>query len=191
MNVPVKRGMLLRHQGHLFFVDDVIEHHAGQQKPTYHIMLRSLSDGRKVSRALDELLPIEEVPSSMRTMQYLYTKGPARVFMNTETFDEFELSGPALGGFEPFLVEGQEYRMLFAGDQSVRLDMPEVVAMKIDDTAAPAHAVGGSANIMKEARLENGMMIRVPLFIKTGDLVKVSSTRKEYLGKVADPGRPH
>jgi len=64
MNVPVKRGMLLRHQGHLFFVEDVVEHHSGQMKPTFHVALRALSDGRKVDRALDDLMPLQEVPHS-------------------------------------------------------------------------------------------------------------------------------
>jgi len=107
-----------------------------------------------------------------------------RVFMDAESFEEVELSGPALGGGEPFLVEGQEYRLLYAGEQPVRLDMPDSAALKIADTAAPTHAVGNSASILKEARLENGLTIRVPLFIKTGDTVRVSTHNREYLGKV-------
>jgi elongation factor P len=184
MNVAVKRGMLLRHQGHLYFVEDVSERHSGQMRPTFHVHLRALADGRKIDRALDELTPVEEVPHSYRNMQYLYAKGEARVFMDVQSFDEIELSGPAIGGFEPFLVEGQEYRVLFAGEQPVRLDIPDAVPLKVADTAAPTHAVGAASSILKEARLENGLNIRVPLFIKTGDVVRVSTHKREYLGKV-------
>jgi elongation factor P len=183
MNIPVKRGMLLRHQGRFYYVEDVIEHHSGKQRPTHHVRLREAFDGRHVERTLDELMPIDEVAGQFRTMQYLYAKGEARVFMDSQTFEETELTGPALGGYEPFLKEGEEFRVLFAGDQPLRLDMPDVVALAVADTAAPTHAVGSAGSVLKEARLENGLEIRVPLFIKTGDSVKVDTRTKEYAGK--------
>jgi elongation factor P len=184
MNVPVKKGMLLRHHDHFYFVEDIVERHSGKQHPTYHVTLRHAMDGRHIQRTLDELMPLEPVAGAYRMMQYLYARGSARIFMDSQNFEELELGAPALGGFEPFLKEGDEFRVLFAGDQPLRLDMPESVALKVSDTAAPTHAVGTAANIMKEARLENSLMIRVPLFIKTADTVKVNTRTKEYLGKV-------
>jgi len=183
MNVPVKKGMLLRHQGHFFFVEDLVEHHSGKQRPTVHVTLRHALDGRHIERTVDELLPIDEVPCTYRTMQYLYAKGPARVFMDSQTFEEVELNPAALHGFEPFLKEGEELRVLHAGDQPLRLDLPESVVFKIADTAAPTHAVGTAANILKEASLENGLQVRVPLFIKTGDAVRIHTRTRQYLGK--------
>lgn len=183
MNVPVKRGMLLRHAGHYYFVEDVVERHSGKQRPTVHVTLREAFDGRRVERTLDELSPIEEVPVAIRPMQYLYARGEARVFMDTQSFEEFELAGHALGGFEPFLKEGEEFRIIFAGDTPLRLDMPESVNLKVSDTAAPSHAVGSAGSVLKEAVLENGLTVRVPLFIKTGDTVRISTKTREYLGK--------
>jgi len=95
MNVPVKKGMLLRHQGHFFFVEDLVEHHSGKQRPTVRVTLRHALDGRHIERTVDELLPIDEVPCTYRTMQYLYAKGPARVFMDSQTFEEVELNPAA------------------------------------------------------------------------------------------------
>jgi len=184
MSVQVKKGTLLRHHGHLYFVENVNEHHSGQMRPAIHVTLRNIMDGKHIERTIDELMPLEEIPSGYRTMQYLYAKGAARVFMDSQTFDEFELQPQVLMGFEPFLKEGEEFRVLFAAEQPVKLDTPESVALKIADTAAPTHAVGTSANIMKEARLENGLEIRVPLFIKTGDVVRVDTRSRQYAGKV-------
>ncbi|HEX2971086.1 MAG TPA: hypothetical protein VHP11_02065 [Tepidisphaeraceae bacterium] len=184
MNITLKKGMLLRHQGRLFFVENFIERHSGQQKPAVHVTLREAIGGRHIERTLDELMPLDEVACTYRTVQYLYPKGSTRVFMDSETFDELELTGTALQGFEPFLKEGEEFRVMFAGSQPLRLDTPDSVALAVSDTAAPTHAIGTSANIMKEARLENGLQVHVPLFIKAGDIVRVNTQTKEYLGKM-------
>ncbi len=183
MNVPVRRGMLLRHQGHYYFVEEIVERHSGKQRPTVHVTLRDALDGRRVDRTVDELTPIEELPARMRPMQYLYSKGSRFFFMDSETFEEVELGDAQLRGAQPFLSEGQEYRVLFAGEQPLALELPEQLALRVASTAAPTHAVGTSANIMKEATLENGLVVRVPLFIKTGDRIRVDTRSKTYTGK--------
>jgi elongation factor P len=183
MNVPVKRGMMLRHQDHLWYVDDVSERHTGKQRPTVHVSLREAVGTRHIERTLDELGTIDEVPSGYRPVQYLYARGEARVFMDMETFEEFELSGSALQGAEMSLKEGEEMRALFAEDRPLLLDVPEAVVLKIADTAAPTHAVGSAGSVLKEAFLENGVQVKVPLFIKTGDAVRIKTRTLEYLGK--------
>jgi elongation factor P len=184
MNVPVRKGMLLRHQNHFWYVDEITEHHSGKGRAIFHVALRDAFDGHHIERTADELAPIEEVPGSYRNLQYLYAKNSNCVFMDSQSFEEVELGESQLQGCQPFLREGEEFKVLFAGEKALRLDMPENVAMKIADTAAPTHAVGTSANIMKEARLENGLDVRVPLFIKTGDTVRISTRTREYQGKV-------
>ena len=183
MNVPVKRGMMIRHQEYLWYVEDVSERHTGKQRPTVHVSLREAVGTRHIERTLDELGTIEEVACGYRAVQYLYAKGAARVFMDMETFEEFEMSGPALQGAEFSLKEGEEMRALFAEDRPLLLDLPEAVVMKIADTAAPTHAIGSAGSTMKEAFLENGVQIKVPLFIKTGDAIRIKTLTREYLGK--------
>lgn len=182
-NIPLKRGMLIRHQNHVYEVADFQEHHAGKQRPTVHVALRDIRDGHPVDRSLDDLLPVAEVERAWRTLQYLYPKGAHRVFMDSETFEENDLSGPQLGGHEPFLVEGQEYRVMFVEGSPTFLEMPDIIPLKVTLTAAPEHSVGAAANVTKEAALENGLTVRVPLFIKTGDLIRVDTRTKAYAGK--------
>jgi elongation factor P len=183
MNIPVKRGMLLRHHEHLYFVDDLTERHSGQQRPVVHVSLHTADDGRHVERTLDELQPIEEVPWGYRTVQYLYSKGGRYLFMDTTIFDEFELTPAALSGFEPFLLEGSEYRLLTADGRPLHLDVPDSVMLRVEDTAAPSRAVGASSNILKDALLQHNIHTRVPMFIKTGDIVRISTATRQYLGK--------
>jgi elongation factor P len=183
MNIPLKRGMLIRHQNHVYSVTDFQERRTGKQRPTVHVSLRDVRDGHPVDRTLAELEPIEEVPHAIRSMQYLYAKGDQRVFMDSETFEEHELSPTQLHGYEPFLKEGDEYRVTIVDGRPLTLDMPEVIRLQVTETAAPSHAVGGTSNVLKEATLENDLEMRVPLFIKIGDMIRVDTRSKSYVGK--------
>jgi elongation factor P len=182
-NVPLRRGMLIRHHEHVYEVTDFSERHSGKMKPTWHVSLRDVRDGRPVDRSLDELLPVVEVPHSFRRMQYLYARGQARVFMDAETFEELELGEAQLGSRGVFLVEGQEYRLAIIDGRPASLDVPDSVPIKVAFTAPPGHSVGGGSSVTKEATLENGLEIHVPLFVKTGDTIRVDTRTKTYAGK--------
>ena len=183
MNVPLKRGMLIRHQNHVYQVMDFQERNSGKQRPTVHVALRDVRDGHPVDRTLGDLEPIQEVPHAIRAMQYLYAKGGARVFMDSETFEEYGLTSEQLHGCEPFLKEGEEYRVKFIDAAPLALDLPEVIRLSVRETAAPAHSVGATASVLKEATLENGLLVHVPLFIKMGDTIRVDTRTKTYVGK--------
>jgi len=182
-NIPLRRGMLIRHQNHVYQVADFQERHTGKQKPTVHVSLRDIRDGRPVDRTLDDLLPLVEVDHAWRRMQYLYAKDQVRVFMDCETFEEYELNEAHLHGTAPFLVDGQEYRVAFIEGRPASLEMPEIVSLKVAVTAAPEHSVGVASNVTKEATLENGLQVRVPLFIKTGDTIRIDTRTRTYAGK--------
>lgn len=145
--------------------------------------LRDTRDGHQVDRTLDQLEPIEEVPSARRDLQYLYTAGETWVFMDTESFEQYELTDTQLHGCQPFLREGEAYRSLFADEQPLSVDLPDVVSLKVSLTAPPSHSVGAQSNVMKEAELENGLEVHVPLFIKNGDTIRINRRDKTYVGK--------
>jgi elongation factor P len=178
----LRKGMVIRHEGHLFTVTDFQVAQAGKQKPTVHVKLRSLKDGKQAERTLDQLGELDEVPSEMREMQYLYASGRERVFMDLTTYDQFTLSDDLLGHGRDFLVEEQAYRFLTVDGQPVSLQLPPSLPVEIADTAPPAHG-GGSGAVMKEARLASGRTVMVPLFIKVGDKIRVSTADGTYQGK--------
>jgi elongation factor P len=183
MNIPLKRGQLLRHQGHLYTVTDFSERHSGKQCPTVHVLLRDVRDGHPVDRTLDQLEPLEEVPGGHRELQYLYPTNEAWVFMDIENYEQYELRDEHLHGCQPFLKEGEKYRALFAGELPVMLDIPDAVMLKVRSTAPPTHGGGSQSSVLKEASLENGLEIRVPLFIKDADMIRVSTRDRSYMGK--------
>lgn len=182
-NVPLKRGMLLRHQNHVYEVADFSERRTGKQKPTVHVALRDIRDGRPVDRTLSDLMPVEPVESVYRRMQYLYTRDQLLVLMDAESFEEHEFSASRLGHQASFLVEGAEYRGRFIDGALASLEVPEVVSLRVKLTAPAEHSVGAASSVTKEAVLENGLEVRVPLFIKTGDIIRVDTRSGAYAGK--------
>ena len=176
------KGMVIRHEGQLFTVLDFNVAQTGKQRPTVHVKLRSLTTGHTGERTLDQLGKIEEVPTEIRQMQYLYSTGKERVFMDAETFEQYPLGEDVLGDGIPFLVEEETYRFLTVEGQVVGIELPPVVVLEVVETAPVEHA-GGSTNVQKEARLNSGLVIHVPLFIKNGDRIRVKTENREYQGK--------
>ncbi len=176
------KGMVIRHEGQLFSVLDFKIAQTGKQRATVHVKLRSVKTGHTGERTRDELGKIEEVPTDIRQTQYLYSSGQERVFMDTETFEQYPLGEDILGDSTHFLVEEETYRVLTIEGQVIALQLPPIVVLEVVDTA-PVEHVGGSSNVQKEARLNSGITIHVPLFIKNGDKIRVKTDNREYQGK--------
>ena len=176
------KGMVIRHEGQLFTVLDFRLAQTGKQKPTVHVKLRSVSTGHTGERTLDQIGQIEEVPSEIRQMQYLYADREEHVFMDTETYEQYPLSADVLGDSVEYLIPEETYSVLMIEGQAITLRLPPIVVMEVVDTAPPEHA-GGATNVQKEAKLNSGIVIQVPLFIKNGDKIKVKTENREYQGK--------
>ena len=178
----LRRGMVVRHEGHLFTVLDFKVAQTGKQKPTVHVKLKSLASGHTGERTLDQLGKIEEVPTEVRAMQYLYASGDEHVFMDSESFEQYELGPEVLGNSADYLVEEETYRFLTIEGRPVSIQLPPVVVLEVVDTARVEHA-GGSTNVSKEAKLASGLVVNVPLFIKNGDKIRVGTEKHDYQGK--------
>lgn len=177
----LRKGMVIRHDGHLYTVADFQVAQTGKQKPTVHVKLRALKDGRQTERTLDQIGTIDEVASETREMQYLYASSRQRVFMDAGTYEQFELPADQLAEACEYLVEEQTYRFLSIEGRPVSLQLPATAVMEVIDTAPPEHAGGG--NVYKEARVASGRVVMVPLFIKIGDKIRVKTDVGEYQGK--------
>lgn len=176
------KGMVIRHEGELYTVLDFSVAQTGKQKATVHVKLKAIKTGHTSERTLDQLGKIEEVPTEMRSMQYLYASGQERVFMDTETFEQYHLTEDMLGDSVPLLVDEETYRILLIDGNPVSLQLPPIVVLEVVDTAPVEHA-GGTTNVHKEARLSSGISVQVPLFIKNGDKIRVKTENREYQGK--------
>ncbi len=121
---------------------------------------------------------LQMVPAS-----YLYSDGDGSHFMDQETFETVTLSGEMIGDALDFLVDGTIIQLTKFNGNPIGLELPQQVELEVTYTEPGARGDTASGNVTKTAKLETGIEIRVPLFIKQGEKVKVSTETREFAGR--------
>jgi elongation factor P len=176
-----KHAMVVLVDGAPHYVEDFHLSGTAQTKHKLHSRLRHLRTGRIIDRvfAENERVPVAEIEH--RNVQFSYMQGDSYVFMDARTYDEVVLTAEEIGDRRWFIKENEEYRAVFLEGKPLDVVLPPQVTLRVIETV-PAQK-GGSDSNWKSARLEGGLEIMVPLFIETGDSVRVETSGRKYLGK--------
>lgn len=118
-----------------------------------------------------------------RKMQYLYENGGEYTFMDSTDFEQYSLSSETLGDSRLYLKENEEYQVLMYAGNPLSVELPSSVVLQVTESE-PAVKGDSVSNITKPAKLETGAEVKVPLFIKEGEYVKVDTRTGEYLERV-------
>jgi elongation factor P len=176
-----KRQMVLMLEGGPHVIEDLHTSGTAQTRHKLHTRLRHLTTGRLIDRVFSESERVPVAPLETRRVTYSYAKADTQIFIDIETFDEFEFSNGQLGERRWFLKENEEYKALRLDGRLLDLVLPPQLPLTVVDTAPPTRTDLNSS--WKEAKLETGLQIMVPLFIAKGDIVRVDTAGKKYLGK--------
>lgn len=176
----LRGGMIIRIEGQIYKILEVASK-AGAAKTggVVKTKLINLKTGRMWEPHFRPQERLEDLELERRTMQYLYTEGDVCTFMRPDTFEQIEISGSILGIGKEFLQPGMELPVEFFEGEPISVVVPEVAEVLVAATSPPAHSQQYSA--WKEATLENGLSIRVPLFIATGDIVRIDVRTGRYI----------
>ena len=176
-----KRMMVLMLEGGPHVVEEFHVSGTAQTRHKLHTRLRHLKTGHMIERVFadNERVPVAQLET--RRITYSYTKGGSHVFLDAETFDELDISDEQLGERRWFLKENEEYKALLLDGGLLDIVLPPQIPLQVVDTAPPVR--GGSDSTWKEARLETGLQIMVPLFIAKGETIRVDTAGKKYAGK--------
>jgi elongation factor P len=176
-----KRGMLLLLDNMPHFLEDFHTSGTAQTRHKLHVRLRNLKTGHIIDRtfAENERVPIGQLEH--RTVQFSYKQGDTYAFLDTKTFEELNLSAEQAGDRRWFLKENEEYKALFLEGNLIDIVLPPQVHLLVVDTAPPSR--GGADNAWKEAKLETGLELMVPLFIAKGEMIRVDTQERKYAGK--------
>ena len=147
-----------------------------------HTRLRQLKTGHVIERvfAVNERVPV--VPLETRRVTYSYSQAGSHHFMDTLTFDELEFSDEQMGDRRSFLKENEEYKALIIEGRLLDIVLPPQIPLKVVETATPVRGGSTDAN-WKEAKLETGLQIMVPLFIARDETIWVDTAAKKYAGR--------
>ena len=176
----LREGVVIRIEGQIYKVLEV-ESKAGAAKMSGVVKTKLINvrSGRMWEPHFRPQEKLEDLQLERRTMEFLYADGDNFTFMHPETFDQFGISGTVVGAAKAFLQPGMELPVEFFDDEPISVVSPDIADALVANTAPPSHAQQDSA--WKEALLENGMRIRVPLFIGPGEHVRVEVKSGRYV----------
>jgi len=176
-----KRQMVLLLDGAPHVIEEMHTSGTAQTRHKLHTRLRHLTTGRLIDRVFAENDRVAVAPLETRRVTYSYAQADGQVFIDIETFEEFEFSNEQLGERCWFLKENEEYKALRLDGRLLDIVLPPQIPLKVVDTAPPSS--GGLGSSWKEAKLETGLQIMVPLFIANGEIIRVDTAEKKYLGR--------
>lgn len=176
----LRSGMALRIDGQIYRVLEV-ESKAGAAKMS-GVVKAKLINARTARGWEPHFRPqerLEDLQLERRTMQFLYGDDDNSTFMSPDSFEQVAVSSAILGAARSFLQSGMEMPVEFFENQPISVVLPDVAEARVVRTAAPLHSQQDSA--WKEATLDNGLAIRVPLFIATGETIRVDVKAARYV----------
>jgi len=179
----LKPGMALRLEGHIYKVMAAeFKAGAGQLGGVVKTKLKNISNGRFLEPHFRPDERLENLELERKTMEVLFGDAETATFMNPETYEQLEIPRAVAGAAEKFLAPGMTLAVEFFEGQPVNLIFPPVAEVRIADTAPAVHAQHDST--WKQAKLENGAVIMVPLFIEKGETVHVDVQSEQYVDRV-------
>jgi elongation factor P len=110
----------------------------------------------------------------------MYESGDELAFMDAQTFDQYSIPAEDLGDARMYLLENQEYTMLFLNNKAISVDLPASVILEVIETE-PSVRGDTVSNVTKPAKLQTGLEVKVPPFVKLGDRLKIDTRTGEYL----------
>ena len=180
----LKNGLVLNFDGQLWTVTEFQHVKPGKGGAFVRTTLKNVLSGKVVDRTFNAGTKVETANVDKRSMTYLYADGTDYVFMDGDTFEQIYVPAATLGGGADYLLENTEVIVAVHDGTPLYVELPvtmELVVQHTDPGLQGDRSTGGT----KPATLETGAEIQVPLFITTGEKLKVDTRDGRYLGRVS------
>jgi elongation factor P len=180
----LKNGMVLNLDGQLWTVQWFQHHKPGKGGAVVRTKLKNVTSGKIVDKTFNADVKVDTANVDKRSMTYLYNDGDSYVFMDSTTYDQIHVMPDIVGDAKSFMLENQEVVLAVHEGNPLYLELPASVELVVEYTE-PGLQGDRSTGGTKPARLETGHQINVPLFITTGEKIKVDTRDSSYLGRVS------
>jgi elongation factor P len=174
-----KVGMTIRYEGETYRIAEYQHVKPGKGGAFVRTKLRNVSTGALVDRTFRPEQKFEQLRTESRTMTYLYDEPERVVFMDTESFEQLALPKSTLGGRLDLMTVNMPVEVIYIDGEPFDVELPTFVDLKVLETAAGVRGdtvSGGS----KDATVETGAVIQVPLFVEPGETIRVDTRTREY-----------
>ena len=179
----IKTGNILRHNGDLVSVEELVHRTPGKGGAFYTGKMRNIKTGKTVELRLRTDEEVEICRVETNDYQYLYEDGDYFVVMDNVSFEQHNVAKTLFGSSARFIKEGMNVIIAFESDEPIMAQAPHFVELEITYTE-PAVKGDTSTNALKYATTETGIEIKVPMFVNQGDKVKIETATGTYVERV-------
>lgn len=154
----------------------------GRGNANIKVKVRNLKTGSVVTKGFSSGNSVEEISLKRKKMQYLFSDQNQCTFMDPVSFEQIEIDNNILGESKAYLQEGGEVQVLFWEDQALAVDLPPKLTFTVKETG-PGEKGNSVSNMYKSATLDNGLEVKVPLFINQGEKVVIDTRSGSYVAR--------
>lgn len=175
----IKNGITFIFEDNIYQVIEFLHVKPGKGAAFVKAKLKNLRTGSTTEKTFNTSIKLEKAIINKQAMQYLYGSGDMYNFMNMETYEQMEISKSQLGEDAKFLKEGLNVNITFFNGEMLGIELPEKIEYQVAKTE-PAVKGNTTNNALKEAYMDNDLMVKVPLFINEGESIIVSTKDGKY-----------
>ncbi len=181
----LKKGVLFELDGVPYRVVDYNQKVMGRGGSIVNVRVKSVLDGKVLEKTFKGNEQLQTADVTTQGVQYLYNDGTTYYFMNDETFEQFEVSADLIADSAGYMKESDRVQLQFFNGQPINIELAKNVPLLVTYTES---AVKGdtTSSITKDATLETGIVVKVPAFIKQGDLISVDTATGAYRERVKE-----
>lgn len=181
----LKPGVVFEHKNSIWKVLEYAHVKPGKGPAFVRLKIRDLRSGAIIEETSRTDAKFERVRVEGKSLQFLYSDEHTMTFMDTETYEQFGVEKEAHENLAKFLAEGSTVKGEFYGEEMINVELPITVVLDVIETE-PGMKGDTVSNTTKPAKIETGAIIKVPLFVNTGDKVKIDTRSGDYMERVKD-----
>ena len=179
----IKKGEFIIHEGQIWQVAKTEFSFQGRGMAVMRTKIKNIQSGKNIEVTYKTAEAVETVDIETRQMQFLYADGKELHFMDDKTYNQFTVSQAAVGSIAKFFKEGEKYYIFLHEEKALNVRPPMSVRLRVVETEQGAKGDTVSAP-KKQATVETGVTVTVPLFIKQGDTIAINPETGEYIERV-------
>lgn len=179
----VRVGSILRYNGELCQVTEYMHRTPGNLRAFYQLKMKNLKTGKVAENRFRAGEEVDLARVEFKDMQFIYPEGEHIVVMDNETFEQVYIPSDMFGDNIKLMKEGMTVRVAFEGENPIVAEPPTFVELEVTYTE-PGVRGDTATNTLKQATVETGAIVNVPLFVNQGEVIKIDTRDWSYVGKV-------
>lgn len=176
----LRPGMYIEYEAKLWLCLEAVHKTPGNKRGFVQAKLRNVMDGNQKEFKFSSSEALERATLKARTMQYLYEDSGVFHFMDQASFEQFELAGEVIGNYSVYLTPDIQVDVTFHDDKAIGIKLPSSLEFDVVEAEPNMKSATASAQF-KNAKIENGLEVKVPQFVEVGDRIKINPETGEYI----------